>query len=76
MFDMKEFVEILNEKIRNRAVSVAGLAKYAGCSRQAIYDILKGVHEPNFRLMQSLGECVGVEFRMHFVEEKEEILSR
>jgi transcriptional regulator with XRE-family HTH domain len=61
MSAMSQLIDLLRTAIDNKQVTVASLAAHADCSRQAIYDILNGTHEPKIGFVEKLLECLNAE---------------
>ena len=51
----------MREAIDQKQVTIKGLADVCGCSRQQIYNIIKGGQVPNFDLAEKILNALGAE---------------
>lgn len=61
MSDMETLVQILDDAIKQRDVNVSALARDCGCSRQHIYQIVRGQQQPSLAIAEQICRALGAE---------------
>lgn len=56
---MQQLVTLLNSAIQTKAVTITKLAADTGCSRQYVYNILKGEQIPSLVMAEKLADSIG-----------------
>jgi transcriptional regulator with XRE-family HTH domain len=61
MSGMSSLLSILESAITSRRASVAEISAACGCSRQHIYQVMKGEQQPTFALAEKIANALGAE---------------
>ena len=61
MFTMETLQQLIRDAIDRRQITISGLAKDCGCSRQHIYHILEDERQPTFDLVQKILHALDAE---------------
>lgn len=56
---MKDLIRLLKKRIKSDDITVTGLCREAGCSRQTFYNIINGDKVPTLPLAERLAKAAG-----------------
>jgi transcriptional regulator with XRE-family HTH domain len=61
MSGMSSLLTILQSAINSRRTTVAEISAACGCSRQHIYQVMRGEQQPTFALAEKIANALGAE---------------
>lgn len=62
---METLIRELRSALDSGEVTMSGLARQAGCTRQHLYGVLDGNHKLSLEKAEKLAKAVGCELRFH-----------
>jgi len=67
---MDSLIEQLRKSVDRGEVTMSGLARTVGCTRQHLYGVINGTHQLSLPLAEKLAAAVGCEVRIHKTRKK------